>query len=165
MNKEFERFEYSASKLIGQNLTNIVQDEECEDYVGYSFQIYKLNLKFRNAKTTPKKVGQFVTLWKRNAEKKTEPYTENEQFDFFIIVTEQGENYGFFVFPKQILCEKYVLTTSKAEGKRGFRVYPPWIQTENKQAEKTQSWQINYFIDLNNKGHRDIAKFKSMVQV
>ncbi len=165
MNEELKRFENSVSKVIGQKFTNITQDQECEEYFGFNFQIDKLNLKFRKAKITPKKVGQFVTLWKRNSEKQTEPFNENDNFDFYIIVTEQEEKFGFFIFSKKILSEKQILTTNPKEGKRGFRIYPDWTKTENKQAEKTQSWQTNYFIDLTNSEQKNIEKFKSIINV
>lgn len=165
MIEELKRFEKSISKFIDKKFTNITNDEESEEYFGYNFKIDKLNLKFRKAKITPKKIGQFVTLWKRNSKKQTEPFNENENFDFYIVVTEEVENYGFFIFPKRILCEKQILTTNQKEGKRGFRVYPDWTKTENKQAEKTQSWQKNYFIDLTNNEKVNIEKFNLITKL
>jgi hypothetical protein len=38
----------------------------------------------------------FVTLWKRNIENETEPFDENDNFDFYIIATEQENRFGFF---------------------------------------------------------------------
>ena len=35
-------------------------------------------------------------------------------------------------------------------GKRGFRVYPPFEKVTSTQAIKTQSWQVEYYKDLNN---------------
>jgi len=29
-------------------------------------------------------------------------------------------------------------------------VYPPWDITTNKQAKKTQAWQLEYFLDVPN---------------
>src|SRR5690606_26490451 len=150
---------------LGRKLTNITQDQECEEYSGFNFQINQLNLKFRKAKITPKKVGQFVTLWRRNSEKQTEPFNETDNFDFYIIVVEQEERFGFFIFPKNVLIERQILTSNQKEGKRGFRVYPNWTKTENKQAEKTQNWQINYFINLTNNEQKNIEKFKAIINV
>lgn len=150
MIKELEKIENLFLKINGQKITNLTIEDECEEYVGFNFQIEKLNFKFRKSKITPKKVGQFVTLWKRNAEKQTEPFNETDNFDFFIFASEQDENFGFFIFSQQLLIEKNILSTKLKEGKRGFRLYPPWVKTENKQAEKTQSWQTEYFVDLTN---------------
>ena len=39
-------------------------------------------------------------------------------------------------------------STKQRDGKRGFRVYPPWDEASNNQAKKTQEWQLNYFLDI-----------------
>jgi hypothetical protein len=36
---------------------------------------------------------------------------------------------------------------NRKAGKRGFRVYPIWDKPDNKQAEKTQKWQVKHFLD------------------
>ena len=125
-----------------------VADRQSLPYEGHSLQVGPLQIIYRKAKITPKKVGQFVTLWKRNLSKETEPFNEIDDFDFYIIFAEENDNNGFFVFPKNELINRQILSTKFKEGKRGFRVYPSWTKTGNKQAEKTQSWQISYFIDF-----------------
>ena len=163
MIKELNKIESLFIKNYGQKITNLTIENECDEYFGFNFQIEKLNFKFRKSKITPKKVGQFVTLWKRNSEKQTEPFNENDNFDFFIFVSEQDEKFGFFIFSKKILIEKNILSTQIKEGKRGFRLYPTWVKTENKQAEKSQSWQTEYFIDLKNNEQNNIEKLKSIL--
>ena len=54
----------------------------------------------------------------------------------------------FVVFPKSILITKEIVITEKKDGKRGFRVYPVWTTPTNKQAEKTQQWQLDYFYEI-----------------
>ncbi|MCM5661667.1 MepB family protein [Galbibacter mesophilus] len=100
---------------------------------------------------TPKKVGQFVTFWKRNPNGKTEPYSENDQFDFYVINIKSENRFGQFVFPKSELINKGYVTSEKKDGKRGFRVYPIWEKVLNKQAATTQKWQLNYFYEINEK--------------
>lgn len=139
--------------LFGNSPTTISaisQDQEANEYSGYNFRANGSNFKFRKAKLTPKKNGQFVTLWKRNANKDTEPFHATDDFDFYIIVSEDAEKYGFFLFPKRELVKRNILSTDQKEGKRGFRVYPTWVLTENKQAEKTQQWQTRYFFECLN---------------
>lgn len=144
-------------------ISNLIEDEEAKEYFGYNFQTEKLNFKYRKAKITPKKVGQFVTLWKRNSQKETEPFNESDNFDFYIIVTEENENYGFFLFPKNELIKRQILTTNSKEGKRGFRVYPNWTKTENKQAEKTQNWQTRYFLDFTNENNENQKRLYEII--
>ena len=145
MISEIENVRNIANNL---SVTNLEKDLECEEYSGYNFHLDNFPVKFRKAKVTPKKVGLFVTLWKRNNKKQTEPFHENDHFQFYIISVQEETNFGFFLFSKQILTDQKILSSQKAVGKRGFRVYPNWVQTNNKQAEKTQSWQRNYFISL-----------------
>jgi len=79
----------------------------------------------------------------------TEPYSEIDEFDILIINVKTENKFGQFIFPKSILIKKRIISTLKKEGKRGFRVYPIWDIAINKQAKKTQEWQLNYFFELN----------------
>jgi len=145
---ELKQIEKLLFEITSSKLSNVIVDAEAKEYFGYNFEHNKQKFKFRKSKITPKKVGQFVTLWKRNLSKETEPFNEIDDFDFYIIFAEENDNNGFFVFPKNELINRQILSTKSKEGKRGFRVYPSWTKTGNKQAEKTQSWQISYFIDF-----------------
>lgn len=139
----------SVFKTLQLNISNIEADLECEDYSGFNFLLKNFKIKFRKSKITPTKNGQFVTLWKRNSIGKTEPFAISDDFDFYIIATEQDNSFGFFIFPKKILAEKQILSDQK-DGKRGFRVYPNWDEPESKQAEKTKSWQTKFFVNISN---------------
>lgn len=153
MTNDFHKMELQLSQLTNKKITDFVTDDECLEYSGCSFKLDDLKIKFRQAKVTPKKVGLFVTLWKRNIENKTEPFSVNDPFDFYIIAVKQEDHFGFFIFSKDILSEKNILTNSKKEGKRGFRVYPDWTETTNNQATKTKAWQTNCFINCNEDNH------------
>ncbi|MFP3591034.1 MepB family protein [Chryseobacterium sp. SIMBA_038] len=163
MIKELNRIEDSVFKILQLNLSNIETDLECEEYFGHNFSLNNFKIKFRKAKITPTKNGQFVTLWRRNSEGKTEPFNASDDFDFYIIATENDPQYGFFIFPKKVLAEKYILTDNQKEGKRGFRVYPNWDEPESKQAEKTKNWQTKYFIDISDNNDIDLNKFKNII--
>jgi len=41
------------------------------------------------------------------------------------------------------------ISTEKKDKKRGFRVYSKWDKVQNRQAEKTQKWQLNHFYNIN----------------
>jgi len=143
--KELARIDELILKPKGQKITSLTIESECKGYDGFNFVIDNIKIKYRKSKLTPKKVGQFVTLWKRNTENKTQPFHENDDFEFCIIVATEKNDFGLFLFSKSILCKNQIVTTALKEGKRGFRVYPNWAKTNNKQAIKTQSWQNSCF--------------------
>lgn len=130
--------------------SNLIIDSESEEYQACSFKLNTFEIIHRLSKITPTKIGQFVTIWKRNTKGITAPFDVSDNFDFIIITSKSGENLGQFVFPKSVLLEKGIISNSKISGKRGIRVYPPWDIPTNKQAEKTQHWQIKYFYSINN---------------
>ncbi|MCG8326604.1 MAG: MepB family protein [Chitinophagales bacterium] len=125
------------------------EELESKEYNACRFKLNGLNIISRNAKITPKKIGQFVTFWKRNQSGITEPLNENDSFDFYVINVCKDDKLGQFVIPKSTLINKGIISTSKKEGKRGFRVYPSWDTTSSKQAVKTQKWQLDYFVEMN----------------
>ena len=163
MTNDFQQIQLELSQLTDKNITNFATDAECLEYSGCSFKLDDLKVKFRQAKVTPKKVGLFVTLWQRNNENKTEPFNLNDPFDFYIIAARQEDHFGFFIFSKDLLSDKNILTNSKKEGKRGFRVYPDWTETVNNQAPKTKAWQTNYFINCNENNQTINEKLNSLM--
>ncbi|TBN17962.1 MepB family protein [Hyunsoonleella pacifica] len=123
---------------------------EGKAYQACQFKLNGRSIISRNAKMTPKKIGQFVTFWKRNKNGVIEPFNEKDQIDFYIVNVRAENRFGQFVFPKSVLINKSIITTQKKDGKRGFRVYPKWDITKSKQAQQTQKWQLNYFYEINN---------------
>jgi len=149
MNPTLQRLQDLVFSHFNLYITDIEKDLECEEYSGFNFVVNNIQIKFRKAKITPTKTGQFVTLWKRNKEtKKTEPFNQKDQYTFYIILTETDENFGFFFFTKEILIKNQIISSCSKVGKLGFRVYPKWDNAESKQALKTQSWQKLFFIDV-----------------
>ncbi len=133
---------------------------ESTEYGACSFSLNGMKIQYRVSKITPKKVGQFVSIWKRNQDGITAPFDISDDIDFIIITTKCDEKMGHFIFPKAVLVNKGVVTTKGKGGKRGIRVYPPWDLVTNKQAAKTQIWQMKYFLPIqkNNKIDIDLAK-------
>lgn len=120
------------------------EHNEANDYYGCQYCYNGNKYIQRTAKITPKKIGQFVTLWKRNTLGITSPFTASEELDFVIILCFKDKKMGRFIFSKDVLIKNGILSEMK-EGKRGFRVYPQWDTPQNKQAIKTQVWQLEYF--------------------
>lgn len=128
--------------------TNLQKDKESAEYEAHSFQVNNQSVLFRSAKITPTKIGQFVTLWKRIDNGPIQPFDVSDNINLFIISTRKDNRFGQFIFPKSVFCEKGIISTNNRGGKRAIRVYPPWDETLNKQAQKTQQWQLDYFLEI-----------------
>ena len=105
-------------------------------------------VQYRLAKITPTKNGQFVTLWKRKPKGPIQPYDESDKIDIVIVNVIKNNHQGVFIFPAEILVEKNIFSVKNKGGKRAIRVYPPWDKPESKQAEKTQKWQLDYYLEI-----------------
>lgn len=138
-------------------MINAVQEEgQNSDYGAGRFTLSapsSLDIKtirFRVAKQTPTKVGQFVTFWEKDASNINQPYHFDKAPDLLVITAFSNENgFGQFVFPKDILVKKGILQTNSTKGKMAMRVYPNWDKPTNKTAVKTQLWQLEYFFAVN----------------
>ena len=139
---------YSNIKL---SVDNHRIDKEGKEYNASTFSIQNKKIIYRKAKITSTKKGLFVTFWKRSELGPIAPFHEQNDFDFFIVDIETHNLNGQFIFPKSILVEKGIVSNDIKEGKRAFRVYPPFVTDLNKQAQKTQQWQAAYFIEINGK--------------
>ena len=162
MIKEIEVLNNLIFKPLKLNITEIIPDLECEDYFGFNFKINETRIKFRKSKLTPKKVGQFVTFWKRDSEGKTVPFDINDDFDFYIISIEENENSGVFIFPKWILEKENFISSELKVGKRGFRIYADWHFPNSKQAEKTKLWQTQFFINYKDSENNLLEKWRKI---
>ncbi|NLR81158.1 MepB family protein [Chitinophaga eiseniae] len=129
-------------------LTNVKFNLESVEYGACSFELNGHRVEYRVSKITPTKTGQFVTIWKRNKNGITEPFDISDDIDFVVITSKSGDNIGQFIFPKEVLVDKGIISKHGKDGKRGIRVYPLWDTVTNKQAEKTQSWQTKYFVTI-----------------
>lgn len=129
-------------------LSDFKIEAESQEYGACRFKLNNLQVVYRNAKTTPKKTGQFVTCWKRIDDGPIEPFSEMDHLDLLVVTVSTADYRGQFVFPKSALLKKGIITTSKKEGKRAFRVYPPWDLTNSPQAQRTQKWQLDYFLAI-----------------
>ena len=147
------------------SLKNIEPETESQEYSAHRFQLDEKKILFRVGKITPTKTGQFVTIWKRNAEGITAPFEITDEFDFYLIATKTTTNFGVFIFPKKILHDNKILSDQTRDGKRGIRVYPIWDEATSKQAQKTQIWQTEYFLHLSNPGQIDLNRAKNLLKI
>ncbi len=122
-------------------------EQESKGYSACSFAVNQKTVAFRLSKITPKKVGQFVAIWKRSAEGITQPFEETDKLDYIIVASETENRFGAFIFPKSVLIANKIISVNGVGGKRGMRVYPTWDIANNPQAKKTQIWQSQYFME------------------
>lgn len=152
----------SVFNVVGLEITNFKIDSESQKYAACHFALNHLTVLYRVAKITPTKKGLFVTLWKRGFNKIIAPFSYQDPIDLvFVAVANEGFS-GQFVFPKEVLCEKNIFATKTKDGKRAFRLYPPWEHVLNSQAQKTQNWQLDYFIEIGDKETIDWFRDKKL---
>jgi len=156
-----------ADKLIykpmGLAIQNLNVKDESVDYGAAEFEINHRLVKFRTGKVTPTKTGQFVTFWKRIGKGPILPYDLEDLFDLLIVSVRAKNNFGQFIFPKNVLCEKGIVSKNTVGGKRAMRIYPPWDKTDNKQAMKTQIWQSLYFFEIQGNSIVDFSSIQNLL--
>ena len=149
-------------KKCGFSFSNQIKEEESAEYGGYFFDLNPLSVRFRVAKITPTKVGQFVTLWKRVGNLPIQPFDMSDKIDFFIVSVRNDHDFGQFVFPKSALLQHGILSKNGIGGKRAIRVYPPWDVTTSHQAKNTQLWQLKYFLEIPKNSSIDFVRAKML---
>ena len=138
----------TAYESIGLHCSNILLAHESQGYGACSAEVNGKKIEFRVAKQTPKKVGQFVTIWKRIDSGPIMPYDMSDQIDFFMIIVRRYNWLGQFIFHKEVLQQKGFVSRNGNGGKLAMRVYPPWDIPTSAQAKATQTWQMNYFVSI-----------------
>jgi len=143
-----------VNKLLYEpnNLTikNIREETQNSDYGAGLFQLNSKSIRFRVAKITPTKIGQFVSIWEKDEVNKNQAFLYENATDLLVINTfHQNGDLGQFVFPKEVLLKQNILKTANTKGKMAIRVYPSWDTPTSKQAIAAQKWQLPYFINVN----------------
>lgn len=167
---------------LPQNLTSAIRDvyetagmkvtqaavceNESAEYGACRLSLNDHSIMFRIAKTTPTKIGQFVTMWKRSTlNGEISPLDITDGVDFVVIHASDKTHHGQFVFNQKILLQKDIISNNNAGGKRGIRVYPPWTKPTAKEAIKTQQWQLPYFLSFKSDGTADPAQVCKLFDV
>lgn len=150
--------ELEVYKALGFSITDVVPERESAEYCAFRFMANNRKMLFRKSKITPTKNGQFVTIWKREGNNPIEPFSEDDDITTVIICTEKDNCSGQFIFPVSVLYSQKIFTANGKEGKRAFRVYPPWDVPQSKQAATTQKWQLQYFMPTKNNTFSNLDK-------
>ena len=130
------------------SIQKMTREHQNATYEGARFKINGHHYRSRLAKLTPKKKGYFVVFWVKDANDQNQPYDFATSPDKLIISVIDGHQKGQFIFPKSVLLEKGILSGPHVTGKMACRIYPSWVKNLNSSAQKTQNWQVPYFIDL-----------------
>lgn len=128
---------------MGLTVGPLEVEAENQQYGGALTTIAGVPVRLRVAKITPVKVGAFVTVWRASA-----PLPAEDRAELLLVAVHDGDRSGFFAFPRAALVQHGILSVKGVGGKRGFRVYPPWVVAPNAQARRTQRWQGDFFVEL-----------------
>ena len=74
-------------------------------------------------------------------------YHINDNIDIYIVSVSDNDKFGYFIFTKEILREKNIISSDNNIGNLVFRVYAPWYNADNETTKTTQLWQLQYFVD------------------
>ena len=145
--KQIDEMLYKPNQLT---VASIKEEKQNSEYAAGKFELRnELTIKtvrFRVAKQTPNKVGQFVTFWEKGPKDINQPFQYDESPDLLVVTTFKDEHtLGQFVFPKEVLLKNNILQSQATKGKMAMRVYPSWDQPTSNAAIKTQKWQLDYF--------------------
>lgn len=158
MNEQLKRVQNQVYEKCDFQLEDLVREAESAEYEACRFHLDGKRIICRNAKITPRKIGQFVTFWKRMSGGPIQPFDLTDHIDFYVVNVLRETEFGQFIFPRSVLIQRGIISTAEKEGKRAFRVYPPWDVVESKQAERTQKWQSMFFLKVDDSVNVELAK-------
>lgn len=148
MNSLFSELKSKVFDKGGFHISDYSEETESQEYGACRFTLNGKHIICRNAKLTPKKIGQFVTFWKRDIGGPIAPFDHDDPFDFFIVNISSGKRLGLFIIPKDIAVKWGLVSSLTKEGKRAFRVYPAWDKPTSAQALRSQKWQLAFFYEV-----------------
>lgn len=150
---------------LGVGCSPAVSEPDNAEYGAAISEVGRSTVRFRVGKLTPTKVGLFVSVWRRAAGGSTEPFPTEGDVDGLVVTAREGDRFGAFVFPTEVLATRGIVSVRGAGGKRGFRVYPPWSATSNPQAKRSQGWQCDWFLDLSDRAAVDLQRAGRLLAV
>ena len=158
LKKSIEVLQNTIIPVLKGTLDNYHEEPQNSEYESFVFSTSQYTFRNRLAKKTPTKKGYFVVFWEKDKHNQNQAFDFKESPDFLIVHVLDNEHKGLFLFPKVVLLKQNILRTLQTKGKMATRVYPLWEKRLNKTAEKTQQWQLDYFIDLSS----EIVNYKKI---
>ena len=75
------------------------------------------------------------------------PLRSDDDFDFFVVgLNDEGKGRGLFFFPKEVAIARKFLGVEAGHVEGGSQVYPPWCKPKQHKYQRTQEWQLEYFV-------------------
>jgi hypothetical protein len=125
------------------------REVESAEYGACRLAVDDRRIAFRVAKTTPTKVGQFVTIWTRvDPDSEIAPFDTTDSISSVVIAVFDKDHRGLFIFNSQELVRRGIMSAEGKGGKRAIRDYAPWVQVGSKQAVQTKRWQVERFVQI-----------------
>jgi hypothetical protein len=128
-----------------------VDETTGEGDVAYAYTVGGAEVRFRGARPARNNGAPVSASCKKDEDGLTKPFDAADPVDLIVISvrdTVLSRNFGQFVFPREVLVERKIVSTDGVGGKRGFRVYPPWVQTKTDAEASTQAWQLEFFLRI-----------------
>ncbi|WP_276089196.1 MepB family protein [Pedobacter sp. JY14-1] len=135
-------------RLSGLIASPYLPDTHAKAYEGKKFTCDGRSIIYRTGKLTPRKAGHFIAIWEKTSDGGSRPLSFEDQLSDLLIAVEEGGRMGYFLFPADVLLQRGIAASSSNQGKRGLRVYAPWISGLNPTALATQGWQQEYFREI-----------------
>lgn len=96
-----EKIVYEPNQL---NIEFIQEEKQNSNYGAGTFKLASRTVRFRVAKKTPTKIGQFVGFWEKVQNNKKQPFSYEEAPDLLVITTSMmDDHFGQFIFRKKFL--------------------------------------------------------------
>ena len=164
--ESINEFIYKPNHLT---IVSIEEEKQNLEYAAGKFELLNKvttkTVRFRVAKQTPTKVGQFVTFWEKDSKGINRPFQYDNSPDLLVVTVFKDNNtFGQFVFPKDILLKNNILQSHSTKGKMGIRVYPSWDKPTSNIALKTQNWQLDYFFMVTDTGILPTTKILALYE-
>ncbi|MCT3046360.1 MepB family protein [Leuconostoc mesenteroides] len=137
-----------VARMYQCDVTRVSEESQNNEYEGTTLFVGNKSLRTRLAKKTPTKQGYFVVLWEKDDRGQNKPFDAYNSPELLVVCVIDNQQKGVFIFPKVLLVQQKILSSQQTKGKMAFRVYPDWVVELNKTAQRTQTWQKNYFVDL-----------------
>ena len=157
--RDLNNIVYKPNNLM---IKNLKEEKQNAEYAGCLFHLNNKTIRFRKSKVTPNKIGQFVSFWEKDENMRNRAFSYEAAPDLLVITCIADNKLGQFIFPKEILLKEKILRTPSQTGKMAMRIYPVWDTTVSNQAKKSQTWQLQYFIDLSDINNLPIDKLLNL---